>query len=407
MLVVNIAVGRCAVPVLVLRWVPYPVSNSIHPPSPRLELVIHLRLSCSAAVSMSYSNCVCASIYFKDITTCICAQNALRDFLIRTEDLPPLAQFGSAAFPFPTTTALLLMDNTFTFTFQFPSNLLTSGTPTRTLTAHPPANSPSSPITTTGSGQASPPTIRTSYRIRDLETEESLRKLKNTKKITSDNLQGLSSAELRASKTFAAFRDYVRQFMFWVEVDDDDPAEVAAYERFLRRNTPNLSREMSDDDCEYLFRHVTPEPETNSMHFLAPPLSITANSPRNAAAPQPASLDLLLGERKAQGRDGGLIALYSGDCDVALNLKRIRARERMAKRRAAIKALPLHVQQELTERARASRARYREQQSPYTVDEYIQLRRVRESRPSHRNYLRPVQPYHPDSPSHPPGPLFF
>ncbi|KAJ7604862.1 hypothetical protein DFH06DRAFT_1150813 [Mycena polygramma] len=138
------------------------------------------------------------------------------------------------------------------------------------------------------------------------------------------------------------------------------------------------------------------------------------------------------GERKGQARDGG------GDCDVALNLKRIRARERMAKRRAAIKALPLHVQQELTERARASRARYREQsvtvfevsstsqmtarhrmlliqkerarrqqKSPYTVDEYIQLRRVRESRSSHRNYLRPVQPYHPDSPSHPPAPLFF
>ncbi|KAJ7604861.1 hypothetical protein DFH06DRAFT_1150812 [Mycena polygramma] len=247
--VLNIAVGRCAVPVLVPQLVLYPVSvnvgflqighqNSIHPHSPRLELAIHLRASSSPAVSVSGSNCVCKTP-------------------------PSLGPIWKRCLSLPDHDRLLLMDaSTFTFTFQFPSTLLTPGNPTPTLTAHPTANSQSSPITTTASGQASPPTTRASYRIRNTETEKSLRKMKDTKKISSDNLQALSSAELRASKTFAAFRDYVRQFMFWVAVDDDDPAEVAAYERFLRRNAPNLSREMSDDDFEFLFRHVTPEPES-------------------------------------------------------------------------------------------------------------------------------------------------
>ncbi|KAJ7983075.1 hypothetical protein DFH06DRAFT_1318534 [Mycena polygramma] len=306
-----------------------------------------------------------------------------------------------------------------------------------------------------------------SSELSNSETEKSLRKIKSTRKISSDSLQGLSSDELRASKTFAAFRDYVRQFMFWVAVDDDDPAEVAAYERFLLRNAPNLSKEMSDEDIEFLFRHVTPEPETHvasrtaneriSMHYLTPSLSITANSPRNAAAPQPASLDsglyitsaalihfasffplftdVFFSEGRAQApgpRRRRRLRRYAqpqtyprpradGEVRVNANLLRLPDTSR-PRRRAAIKALPLQVQQELAERARASRARYREQhrmlllqkerarrqqQSPYSVEEYFQLRRVRESRPSHRNYLRPVQPYHPDSASLPPAPIFF
>jgi hypothetical protein len=63
-------------------------------------------------------------------------------------------------------------------------------------------------------------------------------------------------------KTFAAFREYVSEFMFWVSVDDNDPQAVAAYNQFIKNNTPNKSHDLSDDDLEFLFRHVTPVPES-------------------------------------------------------------------------------------------------------------------------------------------------
>jgi hypothetical protein len=62
-------------------------------------------------------------------------------------------------------------------------------------------------------------------------------------------------------KTFAAFRDYVHEFMFWVAVDDQDPADVAAYDQFIKNNTPNAAGNLGDDDLEFLFRHVTPQPQ--------------------------------------------------------------------------------------------------------------------------------------------------
>ncbi|KAJ6463773.1 hypothetical protein C8R47DRAFT_1224929 [Mycena vitilis] len=46
---------------------------------------------------------------------------------------------------------------------------------------------------------------------------------------------------------------------------------------------------------------------------------------------------------------------------IDLAAKRLRARQRMAQRRAAIKMMPPHLQDELRERARASRTKYREQ----------------------------------------------
>ncbi|KAJ6463774.1 hypothetical protein C8R47DRAFT_1079766 [Mycena vitilis] len=76
-----------------------------------------------------------------------------------------------------------------------------------------------------------------------------------------DELLAMSSGQLRASRTFAAFREYVREFMFWVVVDDTDAPAVAAWERFIQNNNPSTSNELADDDLEFLFRHVTPQPQ--------------------------------------------------------------------------------------------------------------------------------------------------
>ncbi|KAJ7490095.1 hypothetical protein B0H11DRAFT_2229612 [Mycena galericulata] len=79
-----------------------------------------------------------------------------------------------------------------------------------------------------------------------------------------------------------------------------------------------------------------------------------------------------------------------------LEAKRISGRERMARRRAAIKALPYEKQAELKERARVARAKYREthryllvqkernrrlRKSDLPLDEYLERRRIRENRP--------------------------
>ncbi|KAJ7661887.1 hypothetical protein DFH06DRAFT_1129069 [Mycena polygramma] len=200
-----------------------------------------------------------------------------------------------------------------------------------------------------------------------------------------EQMLAMTSPELRASRTFAAFREYVREFLFWVVVDDDDPLEVAAYDRFINNHNPTLKEDLGDDDLEFLFRHVTPRPQgidfesdTNMRDVFES--SATANSPRNVPS------------------------RYR--TDDKLEMKRRCARERMAKRRAAVKALPLPVQNELRDRARESRAKYREQhrvmllqkerarrqqKSRHTVEEYLRLRRLRESRPSRRNYQRQGQ----------------
>ncbi|KAJ7440341.1 hypothetical protein B0H11DRAFT_2099924, partial [Mycena galericulata] len=90
-----------------------------------------------------------------------------------------------------------------------------------------------------------------------------------------------------------------------------------------------------------------------------------------------------------------------------LESRRAQARERMAKRRAAIKNLPPEVQKELTEKARASRAKYRAQHRALLMqkeqsrrmrvftekhgwDEYIKRKRVRQS----KSQSPPEQPTH-------------
>ncbi|KAJ7860158.1 hypothetical protein B0H13DRAFT_2355764 [Mycena leptocephala] len=55
-----------------------------------------------------------------------------------------------------------------------------------------------------------------------------------------------SSEKLRASKSFAEFRELVRQTMFWVSIDDKDPEQLAAYEQFLANCNASLTG-ASDD----------------------------------------------------------------------------------------------------------------------------------------------------------------
>jgi hypothetical protein len=62
------------------------------------------------------------------------------------------------------------------------------------------------------------------------------------------------------SKSFAEFRELVRQTMFWVSIDDKDPEQLAAYEQFLANCNASPSRMLADDNLEFLFRHVNPPP---------------------------------------------------------------------------------------------------------------------------------------------------
>ncbi|KAJ7496073.1 hypothetical protein B0H11DRAFT_1910336 [Mycena galericulata] len=147
--------------------------------------------------------------------------------------------------------------------------------------------------------------------------------------------------------TFAAFREFVHENIFWLQVDDNDPDDVAAYETFIANNSPRTVLEMSDDDIEFLFHHITPEPEEETQQDI--------------------------------------------------EFRRAQARERMAKRRAAIKDIPVEVQEAMAEKARASRAKYRAQHRALLMqkeqsrrmrvftekhgwDEYIKRRRVRKSK---------------------------
>ncbi|KAJ7625130.1 hypothetical protein DFH06DRAFT_1339902 [Mycena polygramma] len=230
-----------------------------------------------------------------------------------------------------------------------------------------------------------------------------------------EQMLAMTSPELRASRTFAAFREYVREFLFWVVVDDDDPLEVAAYDRFINNHNPTLKEDLGDDDLEFLFRHVTPRPQgidfesdTNIIVSSARRLRKQCHgelATKRAVSPS-FSCSLLCSSFMTMSSGPAPIDNDSQRTDDKLEMKRRCARERMAKRRAAVKALPLPVQNELRDRARESRAKYREQhrvmllqkerarrqqKSRHTVEEYLRLRRLRESRPSRRNYQRQGQ----------------
>ncbi|KAJ7182629.1 hypothetical protein C8R43DRAFT_940754 [Mycena crocata] len=152
-----------------------------------------------------------------------------------------------------------------------------------------------------------------------------------------------SSERLRASKTFAAFRDYVSEYMMWVTVDEDDPEDVAGYAKFCASHSPAL--DISDDNLEFLFRHT-----------YAVQVFIFAMSTSSTRSTQ-------LEPHKLEER-------------------RRLTRERMARRRAAVKTMSPDAQYEINERARAARAKYRAHQSrvKHTLDEFIRRRRVRESK---------------------------
>ncbi|KAJ6453452.1 hypothetical protein DFH09DRAFT_1351270 [Mycena vulgaris] len=76
-----------------------------------------------------------------------------------------------------------------------------------------------------------------------------------------------SSQKLRASKTFAAFREYVTRFMMWVRTDDEDPQDVAAYNEFLYGLTQTQPGEMTERELMFLYTHVNPRPTTSLDEF--------------------------------------------------------------------------------------------------------------------------------------------
>ncbi|KAJ7038539.1 hypothetical protein C8F04DRAFT_1255818 [Mycena alexandri] len=129
----------------------------------------------------------------------------------------------------------------FTFTWQIPSALYDALPPSPSPAPRalpPPVAGPS----TTGKTPSSRAQAQVKYREKNEDAEkvkacERMRKIRAAKKpsptYTSDELKTLSSKDLRASKTFAAFRDYARAFLIWVVVDDDNVEEVAAYHRFM------------------------------------------------------------------------------------------------------------------------------------------------------------------------------
>ncbi|KAJ7506693.1 hypothetical protein B0H11DRAFT_1903478 [Mycena galericulata] len=209
---------------------------------------------------------------------------------------------------------------------------------------------------------------------------------------------------LSARTTFAAFREFVQENIFWIRVDDNNPEDVAAYQQFIVNNAPRTALEMADDDLEFLFRHITPEPENfdgddapvlicvsvllSGMHLTREPFDLwpgpsEANSECGPSGVSRTSTTDLTHHREEKQRE--------------LEYSRAQARERMAKRRAAIKNLPPEVQKELTEKARASRAKYRAQHHALLMqkeqsrrmrvftekhgwEEYIKRKRVRQSK---------------------------
>ncbi|KAJ7079325.1 hypothetical protein C8R43DRAFT_1143280 [Mycena crocata] len=70
-----------------------------------------------------------------------------------------------------------------------------------------------------------------------------------------------SSEQLRASKTFAAFREYIEEYMIWVSIDESDPEDVAAYNKFIAEHSPAPTQTLSDESLEFLFRHIDPKPQ--------------------------------------------------------------------------------------------------------------------------------------------------
>ncbi|KAJ7607450.1 hypothetical protein DFH06DRAFT_1149473 [Mycena polygramma] len=288
--------------------------------------------------------------------------------------------------------------DSFTFTFKVggpppaPPPPKSPGTAFPTFSSvFPSSPSPLRPIPAGPSTSKGHAASQARYREKNADNErakarERMRKKRDNQEAIAEgrslHLQNLSSEELRRSKTFAAFREYVRRYMLWVVFDSNNEEDVAGYDRFCQNGT----RPMDDESLEFLFRHVDPHPESiEDVDDGAEYETLHSMSTPNTAATQHAQ-SLETAEKEA---------------------KRLRARERMARRRANIKALPPHLQEAILARARASRARYREQhrtllmqkersrrqeKSTYSPDEYLRRRRIRENRPSYLNYQRTAAP---------------
>ncbi|KAJ7116751.1 hypothetical protein C8R46DRAFT_1239364 [Mycena filopes] len=165
----------------------------------------------------------------------------------------------------------------FVFTFQMPfvyQSLPPTPTPAPTASSTLPL--PLIPLipnfTDAPNATSSHAAAQARYRARNADSErekakQRMRKLRGRDKepkperYNSSQLRAISSKELRASRTFAAFREYVQDYMFWVVVNEDDPEEVAAYNRFMYTNLPSEDRELPEEDLEFLFRHIHPEPQ--------------------------------------------------------------------------------------------------------------------------------------------------
>ncbi|KAJ6494920.1 hypothetical protein DFH09DRAFT_1104038 [Mycena vulgaris] len=278
------------------------------------------------------------------------------------------------------------------FTFTFQVSLPTAQPPTSTA--------PATAIFARGGPSSLHASSQSRYRARNSELEktkarERMRRLRENR--TTEKEEQLrrrnSSQKLRASKTFAAFREYVTRFMMWVRTDDEDPQDVAAYNEFLYGLTQTQPGEMTERELMFLYTHVNPRPTTSldefrqhvREHFFYVVIAnedqdaltayaqfIKNNTPSASrvlsdddleflfrhVSPAPESIDDDAGE-VSLGPEVSPASLHLEQAK--LEITRARARERMSRRRATIKSLSAEVQEELYERARLSRAKYRAQ----------------------------------------------
>ncbi|KAJ7440408.1 hypothetical protein B0H11DRAFT_1933770 [Mycena galericulata] len=270
----------------------------------------------------------------------------------------------------------------FIFTFQASPTPAGAGAATWTGLMAPVTPSHAAAVAEASGGHAD---AQARYRARNLETERTkgrdrMRRLRQ--KAVSQGLEMNASQKLRASKSFAAFRERVRTYPLWITTDDDQPDDYAEYKRFMDRMVHGPPGKLDDEEVDFLYRHVTPSPRTTFAAFRefvhenifwvhidnndpedleAYEQFIENNAPRTFLEMADDDLEFLF--RHIVPEPENLDGDEGAEKQREIEERRAQARERMAKRRAAIKDLPPEVQQELTEKARASRAKYRAQKN--------------------------------------------
>ncbi|KAJ7838432.1 hypothetical protein B0H13DRAFT_1911822 [Mycena leptocephala] len=168
--------------------------------------------------------------------------------------------------------------------------------------------------------------------------------------------QQKSSERLRASKTFAAFREHVNQYMF-------DCNRAAAL--------PPHTHELSDDNLEFLFRHIQPPFDTQDQ-------DVDMDDETSGRQTQS---KLVTQSRKTGAAPSEGARAHATARPIYHHSSPPSAESRLS-HRAAIKTLPTAVQREFHERARASRAKYRAHKSREadSLDEFIRRRRARQAK---------------------------